>query len=177
MSRALRLLAAVTAAVALTVLVSAATRVPVRFAEGDQGLLRLSWRMAGIAAEACRTLTPEEQERLPVHMRNPRACIGTVASYALEVRIDGQRVMADTVRPPGARGDRPLTVLRETTLSPGRHTVEVRFRALLPAGVEPPPEGIAELGWEGPVSLGAREVALVTLDPSGRRLELRTSRR
>lgn len=164
-------------AVALTLGISAGSRVPVTFSEPDDALLRLSWRMRGITAEECRTLSEEELERLPVHMRNTQACIGVIASYALTVSVGGTLLATDTVRPPGARGDRPLNVLREFPLPPGEHRVEVRFRAVLPEGVEPPDEGLRELSWVGSLRLGGRDVALVTLNEAGRRLELRTAGR
>lgn len=168
-----RVALATAVAVVLTLGISAGSRVPVTFSSADDALLRLSWRMRGITAQACRTLPQEELERLPVHMRNPEACIGVIASYTLDVSVDGRVLAADTVRPPGARGDRPLNVLREYPLAPGDHQVSVRFRALLPAGVEAPPEGIIEVAWEGSLRLGGRGVALVTLDEAGRMLVVR----
>lgn len=157
-------------------LIAAASRVPVGFSDGEGAMLRLSWRMAGVTSAACRTPTEEELARLPVHMRSPQACIGQVASYALEVRAGGELIASDTVAPPGARGDRPLNVLRSFPLPAGDHPVTVVFRALLPEGVEPAEE-LAELSWQGIVRLAPRDVALVTLDGSGRHLELRTSPR
>jgi len=164
-------------ALALALLTAWGSRVPVAFAGADEARLRLSWRMEGIATEACRTLTDEELARLPVHMRNPRACIGVIAEYALRVRAGGVLLAQDTIRPPGARGDRPLNVLREYALAPGDHQVAVEFQALLPEGVEAPADGVAELAWEGNVRVRPRDVALITLDLSGRRLELRESPR
>jgi hypothetical protein len=172
-----RVVLAAAAAVALTLGISAGSRVPVTFSDPDDALLRLSWRMRGITAEECRTLTGEELERLPVHMRNPQACIGVIASYALDVTVDGTLLAADTIRPPGARGDRPLNVLREYPLAPGEHQVRVRFRAILPEGVDAPADGIIELAWEGGLRLGGRDVALVTLDEGGRSLVVRTPER
>lgn len=160
-------------AVALALGISAGSRVPVNFSSPDDALLRLSWRMRGVTAEECRTLSQEELERLPVHMRNPRACIGVIAPYALTLSVDGVVLAADTVRPPGARGDRPLNVLREFALTPGVHRVALRFQAVLPDGVEVPAEGIRELAWEGPLRLSGRDVALVTLDEAGRTLVVR----
>lgn len=165
--------AGVIVAVLLTLGIAAGSRVPVTFSASDEALLRLSWRMRGITAEECRTLTREELERLPVHMRNPQACIGVIAPYALTLSVDGVVLAADTVRPPGARGDRPLNVLREYPLAPGEHRVSVLFRAVLPDGVEVPAEGIRELAWEGPLRLSGRDVALVTLDEAGRVLVAR----
>lgn len=176
MSPARGALAAVVA-VALTAATAALTRTPVTFSGEGVGVLRLSWRMKGVTAEACRTLAPEELARLPAHMRNPRACIGVIAPYHLTVTADRSLSVDDTVRAPGARSDRPLNVLREFLLTPGEHQVAVRFRSILPEGVEAPPEGITELTWQGTVRVGTREVALLTLDSSGRGLELRTGMR
>lgn len=161
------------AALLLVGAVAGGSRVPLTFSGEGDARVRLSWRMTGVTAEACRTLSPEELERLPVHMRNPQACIGVIAPYTLRVEVDRVLSVEDTIRPPGARGDRPLNVLRDFALPPGRHHVEVSFRAVLPEGVEPPPGGVTELAWRGEVVLAGREVALLTLDASGRALELR----
>jgi hypothetical protein len=161
-------------AVALVAGTAALSRLPTPFSTSDEALLRLSWRMAGVTAQACRTLSPEELEKLPVHMRNPKACIGHIASYVLRVRVDGVLETQDTVRPAGARGDRPITLLRDLRIAPGAHRVDIAFDALLPEGVEPPPDALRSLVWNGRVDAGPRGVALVTLDPEGRRLEYRT---
>ncbi len=163
-------------ALALVAGTVALSRLPAPFSAPDDALLRLSWRITGVTAEACRTLTQEELEKLPVHMRNPRACIGHIASYVLRVRVDGASALVDTVRPAGARGDRPITLLRDLPLEPGEHRVAVTFDALLPEGVEPPANALRSLAWDGEVDVDPRGVALVTLDPEGRRLEYRTEK-
>jgi hypothetical protein len=159
-------------AAGVTVGTSALTRVPADFGRGDEGALRLSWRMDGVSSERCVTRSAEELARLPVHMRSPTECKGHVASYRLLVRIDGTTVLEDTVAPPGARGDRPVTVLREMPLPPGRYGVEVAFDALLPDDADVS-EGIARLSWAGELRVEPRQVALVTSDADGRTLILR----
>lgn len=161
-------------AVVLTVLTSWASRTPVSFSDPDEALLRLSWRQDGVTVEACRDRTPEELAEMPVHMRNPRACIGDIASYHLVVRLDGNEVLADTVRPAGLRGDRPVYVLADLPLTPGRHEASVTFEALLPEGFEPP-EGLRSRGWSGTVELGSGQIGLITWDDESGRLELRGS--
>lgn len=163
-----------TVALALTAGTVALSRIPTAFSLPDDALLRLSWKMKGITAQACRTRTPEELEKLPVHMRDPRACIGHIASYHLGVRVDGVLALDDTVAPAGARGDRPLTLLRDLPLKPGSHRVAVAFDAILPDTVPPPEEGIRSLSWSGTVVVGSRAVALITLGDEGRALEYRT---
>ncbi|HSG08543.1 MAG TPA: hypothetical protein VLA36_09300 [Longimicrobiales bacterium] len=165
--------AAVALAVGLTLGTAALSRMPVRFAHKGDAMLRLSWKINGVTVEACRERSPEELAALPVHMRNPEACIGGIAPYVLEVTLDGATLPSDTVRARGARGDRPLFVLQDLPVRPGRHDVSVRFRALIPDGVEAPADGILELAWSGPLELAERDVALITLDGSARALQVR----
>jgi hypothetical protein len=160
-------------AVLLTLGTAGLSRVPVRFSHPDVAMLRLSWKINGVTVEACRVLTAEELEALPVHMRNPKACIGGIAPYVLDVTLDGTVLAPDTVRAHGARSDRPIFVLRDMPVAPGRHDVVVRFWAVIPKGVEPPPEGIVQLSWSGALTLGEQDVALVTLDETARALEVR----
>lgn len=164
---------AVALAVGLTLGTAALSRRPVRFAHTETAMLRLSWKINGVTVEACRERTPEELAALPVHMRNPKACIGGIAPYVLEVTLDGATLPPDTVRAHGARSDRPLFVLRDLPVRPGRHEVSVRFRAVIPDGVEPPADGILELAWSGPLDLAERDVALITLDGTARALQVR----
>ena len=160
-------------AVGLTLGTAALSRTPVRFAHTETAMLRLSWKINGVTVEACRERTPDELAALPVHMRNPRACIGGIAPYVLEVMLDGATLPPDTVRAHGARSDRPLFVLQDLPVRPGRHDVSVRFRAVIPDGVQAPADGIVELAWSGPLDLAERDVALITLDGSARALQVR----
>ncbi len=160
-------------AVLLTGALSWTSRVPVTFTEPDQALLRLSWRLTDAVLESCRPPSEEELAKLPVHMRDPRGCTGRGASFVLRVLVDGTEVALDTVRAPGARADRPLTVLRDLPLAPGSYDVDVAFTAILPEGARLSPGVPPEVVWSGPVRLRGRDVALVGLAPSGRALELR----
>jgi hypothetical protein len=168
-----RMSAAFALAVVVTFGTAALSRLSVRFSHTETAMLRLSWKINGVTVEACRERTPEELAALPVHMRNPKACIGGIAPYVLEVTVDGTTLPPDTVRAHGARSDRPLFVLQDMPLRPGRHDVSVRFLAVIPDGVEAPADGILELAWSGPLDLAERDVALITLDGSARALQVR----
>jgi hypothetical protein len=93
--------------------VGAGTRVPYRFSESDEAVLRLSWRLRGVRVEECRRLTAGELERLPAHMRREEVCEGRIAPYRLTLEIDGHQVEDGLVHASGARADRPLYVYRE----------------------------------------------------------------
>jgi hypothetical protein len=159
-------------ALALTVVTAGLSRVPVDFSTEDGGILRLSWRNRGVTVQACRTRSAEELASLPVHMRNPTACIGEIASYRLVVFVDGAVVVDDTLRPAGARGDRPVYVLEDLPLDVGRHPIAVEYTALLPEDADPP-DGIVSLSWSGTISMARGRVTLITLDEQAQGLVAR----
>ncbi len=169
---ALKNVAGAVLAVTIVVATAGLGRLPVSFNTDDHALVRLSWRMDGVTAEACRERTQEELERLPVHMRNPEACIGEIAPYEIRLTLNGEEVALDTVRAAGARGDRPVYVFSDLPVEAGPHQLSVRVTALLDPGAEVG-EGITSLNWDGTVVLEPREVALVTLDDSGGELVVR----
>ncbi len=167
MKDAARVALGVALAAALAAGTAWTSRVPVTLDEGDYAHVRLSWRVDGVTLEACRELSPEELERLPVHMRNPQACVGTKAPFELRARL-GEREVMDTIRPAGARGDRPISVFRELRLPPGAVEVDVTFDALLPDTAARPADAAAHYRWNAVVELEPGEVALLTVDEDGR---------
>lgn len=89
------------------------------------GLLRLSWRSNG---QEIRTAIAQDPN-LPKHMQLPegQAYKVQMRSYLLRVILDGGLVLEKRVEPAGLRHDRPLSVLEELPVAPGRHRVEVEF--------------------------------------------------
>lgn len=193
MRRPARLAAAAAVTAALLFGVGALSRVPYAVESGEEfALIRLSWRFRGNHERECRPLRPDELAAIPAHMRLPEVCERQVASFLLTVTLDGAPVALDTVRPFGARADRPLYVYREFRVRPGEHWLLVRFRKLgreptdgegdegperheaqeeerAPSGPADPPA----LELEAQVRAAAREVILVTQDPSEQRLVVR----
>lgn len=147
---------------ALVVLLAAGSRVPISALDADQAIIRLSWRFRAEEGVDCRRPTQDELDQLPVHMRNPDACIGDLAPYELRVEVDATPRVTRIVRPAGVRGDRPIFVHEELRLAPGRHTVSVRF------GVQGAEDGAnPALSTETTVDLDAGRVLLVTRGPDG----------
>lgn len=170
---AMRRVGAVSLSAAAALAIAGQSRVPTVHANGDEALLRLSWRLRGARIEQCRPRTSEELQALAPHMRTPEVCVGANASYELAVRLDGREVVRDTVRPSGVRADRPVFVVRDVALRPGVHRVEVALEALVPEGFDAA-GAVARLALEEEVRIGPAEIALVTLDPEGARLVVRT---
>jgi hypothetical protein len=178
MNGRLRWLVAAALAMATAAALGALTRVPYTLEGAGDAELRLTWRTRASQVEECRRLSEAEREALPAHMRREEICEGRVASYSLEVRIDGEVRHASTVRGAGARGDRPLYVFDAIRLPTGHHEVEVVFERIGATGAD----SAMIAGRSGsvpdrlvlrePVELGAGEVALVTYDATARRLVL-----
>jgi hypothetical protein len=96
--------------------------------------------------------------------------------FRLRVAIDGEPVRDVLLRPPGARGDRPLYVFEELRVAPGAHRIEVGFeeeREPAAASERPP----VALALDATLELAPRDVVLVTLDATGERLAVTTPRR
>jgi hypothetical protein len=156
---------------ALTLPVAALARAPYSPPGAVDAGLRFSWRMSVSAKENCRPRTPAELAALPIHMRTPEVCTRDVASYALITRIDD--ITADTIQlvRGGVKGDRPLFVLEERTLSPGRHRVRVHLERMATSGTEI----LAAL--DTVLSMDAGAVQLITLESEARRLSAKSSPR
>jgi len=159
-----RLMAALVAGL-LVVGTAFAARVPMTLG-GTEATLRFSWRVDGVVVEECRTRTAAELEAMPVHMRSPEACIGDLATFDLRVEVNGDAMLAETLIPGGARGDRPVFVFEEITVPPGSHRVSVEFQARTPEGF-PESGDIVAYRWEGDLDLNVGDVALVTISESG----------
>ncbi|HEX7117967.1 MAG TPA: hypothetical protein VF212_04230 [Longimicrobiales bacterium] len=154
----------------------ALTRAPYGIEEAQQAVIRLSWRARGVRVRQCRTLTPQEVEALPVHMRRERVCEGGIAPYRLRVALDEKVLESSVVSAAGAREDRPLYVYREVRVAPGRHRLSIDFLREETAETDPeavPASTPARLTLDADLSLGAGQVALVTFDPKRRALVLR----
>jgi hypothetical protein len=155
-------------------------------------VIRLAWRARGARVRRCRTLTPDELAKLPVHMRQKEVCERTVLPYRLRVTVDSAAVIDELVYAGGAREDRPLFVFRELSLAPGAHHVTVTFdrssgrdeadedrgedeadgvqrRESRESAVRETPD---HLTLDETVMLAPRAILLVTYDDEGQRLRL-----
>jgi hypothetical protein len=171
------------AALAATAGLVGLSRAPWTEHPGEHAQLRLAWRLRSELVRACRRLTAAELARLPAHMRREEVCEGGLRPYRLEVWVDDRPVADDTIRAAGAHADRPLFVLREFELAPGRHEARIRFTPLWPAaaqtgddererearGATPP------LAFTAPLVLAPRQVVLITYDEERRALVRRRS--
>ena len=172
--RGRRTLAATGTALLLVLALSALSRLPYPVADEDVAVLRLSWRAAARVEEACRTLSAEELERLPVHMRNPEACRRRGVPYRLEVEVDGAPTLGERMQPAGPQGDRPIYVFHDLPVEPGDHHVRVTF---VPQEDEDDQDDERDgLPFDGRLRFAPTDVALITYDATAGKLVLRGAR-
>lgn len=119
-------LAAFATALALVV-VARLSGSPVATGDAGNSGFRLSWSARPERIEKCRQLSKEELAEREEHMRQRVECEGAFATYSLQVFIEGKLVHESIVRGAGLRHDRPIYLLRDLEVSPGRHAVRVSF--------------------------------------------------
>jgi hypothetical protein len=93
----------------------------------EHAVLRLAWTARPERIEDCRQQSDEELSKLPPHMRQSMSCVGTSATYRLEVRWNDRVIVQQTIRGGGLRHDRPLYLFRDIALPPGDSTIRVQF--------------------------------------------------
>jgi len=179
-SRPVRLTLAGIVALLVTVAIGVLTRVPYPVGDRELSAVRLTWRMAGQAIDDCRTLSEEELEELPAHMRQAEVCETYVPPYHLRVQVDGEMIEDILVLAGGAHEDRPIYVYSELRVAPGPHELSVVFEQEMQsddaqqqaAATDDPPAG-DRLELHETVDLVPGQVALVTFDREARALVLR----
>jgi hypothetical protein len=154
--------------------IGAGSRVPVTLVPTDSALVRLAWRTIGERVRHCRTLTPEELQKIPSHMRRTEECRDVALPYRLTVEIGERQVGDRLVHAAGARQDRPLYVFQEFPIAPGEHHLTIHYAraAEPPAGAEAVGETPPQLELDTVVHIAAREIVVVTYDADRRRLVL-----
>jgi hypothetical protein len=101
---------------------------PLRLDSATHGVFLLDWRIRGEETGPCLRTAEEASERVPLHMRDPGRCLGSLPPYRLRLWIDGEPRIDERVEGGGLRGDRPLTVYRELELEPGARALQAEFR-------------------------------------------------
>lgn len=170
-------------AVAVAVLVTAAiglgSRAPYGPPGSDTSVLRLSFRLRGDKNEECRPRTAEELAALPAHMRSPEICEGHLVSYRLTLRIDDEPPVTRRFVPAGAKGDRPIFVMHDQPLTPGKHTIGIEFLPIAEGDEddgedeEDDDEHAPPLGFHSRINVTPGEIVLITMSEDATTLFLK----
>ena len=90
-------------------------------------LLKVAFKYVAAPAGAEATLSREELEKLPRHMRpqgGQSSASGTRRDTTVRVTLDGQLLLQKTYRPGGLRHDGPTFVYEELTVPLGTHVLD-----------------------------------------------------
>jgi len=93
----------------------------------DEATVKLSVRHAGKLVSECRERTQQEMADLPANMRAPLVCPRERSPLVLELDIDGQLVISETLPPRGLHNDGLASVYRRLSVPAGRLEVTVRM--------------------------------------------------
>lgn len=128
-------------------------------------VLMISFRHPGEPITEAKELTPEERERLPVHMRGQVLADRTRAPVRMRVYADKELVLEKTYPPRGFHSDGPSVALEKIELEAGRRGLRVELNDTADATAWPHT-------WEASINIktGRRHV-LYFEGTSGFRLE------
>lgn len=93
----------------------------------SEPMLVVSFKHPGAVTEVATGPTPEELERMPVHMRPPRTVERRRADVRLQVEVDGAVVLERSYPPRGIWGDGASIALEEIPVAAGARRVAVRI--------------------------------------------------
>ncbi|MBX7143796.1 MAG: cytochrome b N-terminal domain-containing protein [Oligoflexia bacterium] len=95
--------------------------------DGENGALRIAFRLPGQAPKSCRAPTAQELASVPKHMQMKEICESRFLEYRLIARINGETKIDSVAKHSGARGDRPISIHEEVQLAPGLYKLEVEL--------------------------------------------------
>jgi len=90
--------------------------------------ITLSLRHAGELVADCHERTAAELTALPPNMRAPRICPRERSPLQLELRLDDERVYAETLPPRGVRKDGRVSVYRRLSVPAGDVRIAVKLK-------------------------------------------------
>lgn len=100
---------------------------PYTYSDPDLAQLKVNVIHAAKPVGGCRQLSREELQELAPNMRQPRSCPRERNLLHLEIELDGEVILNQTVSPSGLWADGPATVYEKFAVEPGTHELAVRM--------------------------------------------------
>ncbi len=96
------------------------TRIP-----EDLALVKFSFAHGAKPKGECHTLTREELLALAPNMRKPRSCPRERLPVKVELKMDGETLLKETLIPTGLHGDGPSVIYKRLVIQPGEHQFHI----------------------------------------------------
>ena len=103
----------------------ALSQVPYTPPVNESARLAITFKHPGAVSERCQTLSPEEQAKLPVHMRRDKDCQRARQKVRLKVLIDGVATLEKAYAPSGMWSDGASVVFEEFDVPSGPHQLKL----------------------------------------------------
>lgn len=94
----------------------------------DLAVIKISFSHGAERKVPCRKRTPRELMALPPNMRKPMDCSRERLPVYVELAIDGETMVAETLPPMGIARDGQSRIYHAIVISPGAHRLEVGIR-------------------------------------------------
>jgi hypothetical protein len=135
----------------------------------DQAILRMSIARAAERLHPCRERSAEELAKLAPNMRAAQDCPRERAPLALELEVDGERLLQAVVQPSGVQKDGVANFYRRVALPAGPHRIVVRMRDRPQGGDNPGYNHVLEQS----LTLAGGDSLLIDFNPARGGLEIR----
>ena len=93
----------------------------------DTALVKVSLQHAGQRKEACRERSAEELAKLAPNMRTASVCPRERVPVAIEISLDGQTIVSESVPPSGLAKDGSSTLYKRVEVPAGEHRVVAKL--------------------------------------------------
>ena len=94
----------------------------------DQAQILLSFAHGAARKGECRRLSAEEIAELPANMRRSELCPRERLPVVVELLLDDEPLIRESLPPSGLAGDGPSQIHRQFAVPPGSHRLTVRLR-------------------------------------------------
>jgi len=129
MPKAVRYLGQIVVYAAIAVLLGYFSTAPAyRHFPAELAQVKMSFAHGAKPKGECRRLTAEEIAELAPNMRRPMSCPRERLPVVVELDIDGDTMLSESLPPTGLAGDGPSRIYRIVPVEAGRHTVVARLR-------------------------------------------------
>lgn len=93
--------------------------------DDDQSVITLSFTHATRTREACRKVTQEELLKLAPNMRLSMDCPRARSPLKIELYLDDQLYIEETLEPPGFHNDQNVNIFKRIEVKAGEHKLRV----------------------------------------------------
>ena len=105
-------------------------------------LVKVSLQHAGQRKEACRERSAEELAKLAPNMRTASVCPRERVPVAIEISLDGQTIVSESVPPSGLAKDGSSTLYKRVEVPAGEHLMQGRVAKLFQCALKPVTEAV-----------------------------------